>query len=620
MPLSFGDVTEGGIQVIFDADTSALDAAIKDGVLDLEKLRAATAKTNASMVQFSARMASDMKVVSQRASAAEVAVRGWGASVAPATAGLGAMSAKTEDMSKKIRGATATLRSLRWAWRDVAFAIGIAATAVYAINKAIKNYAQRVEESPELFTAEDTERVKEYREETEKLSRVWDKVAAQEMERVTSFARGINQWVEAGMPLVWTPEQQASVGWMRKGLDAATQSYTAMAKAAEMTKEQIKAMTRANEDFLSGISSLESETDKYNERMETLQAKLADVREEQAKYWEGSRKWTELEEKAADYEKQIASLQEKHEEFTKRMIWDLTRAKMAIGGLNDEEMQDLLDLGVQMGIFDEKTVTAYRNITSAAEDWTRTLTEANSKIQSIIRNTEQLDGMEAFVDIYITQHGTIPHVGGVYVDLSEEGKHCFVAGTPVDTPSGQRPIETLAAGDEVLLKQDNGAVVVARVAKPVTGKRSDLVAVTTDAGEFVCSPNHLWKTAGGFVMAQDLRHCDVIVGRDKNHEVRNVEPVEGEHAVYNIEVDHPEHTYMVGGHVVHNAKPYATGGPVYAGREYLVGEHGPEKFVPGSNGQIIPNLGSDPEVLAQLSALPGEIAAALDTALAKRLG
>lgn len=33
----------------------------------------------------------------------------------------------------------------------------------------------------------------------------------------------------------------------------------------------------------------------------------------------------------------------------------------------------------------------------------------------------------------------------------------------------------------------------------------------------------------------------------------------------------------------------AEGGPVYAGRGYLVGERGPERFVPGQNGQIIPN-------------------------------
>ena len=39
----------------------------------------------------------------------------------------------------------------------------------------------------------------------------------------------------------------------------------------------------------------------------------------------------------------------------------------------------------------------------------------------------------------------------------------------------------------------------------------------------------------------------------------------------------------------------ASGGPVHAGNPYVVGESGPELFVPGSSGQIIPNhaLGGD---------------------------
>lgn len=38
----------------------------------------------------------------------------------------------------------------------------------------------------------------------------------------------------------------------------------------------------------------------------------------------------------------------------------------------------------------------------------------------------------------------------------------------------------------------------------------------------------------------------------------------------------------------------ASGGPVRVGREYLVGERGPERFIPDSSGTIIPNGGGDP--------------------------
>jgi hypothetical protein len=38
-----------------------------------------------------------------------------------------------------------------------------------------------------------------------------------------------------------------------------------------------------------------------------------------------------------------------------------------------------------------------------------------------------------------------------------------------------------------------------------------------------------------------------------------------------------------------NIPGLATGGPASAGRPYLVGEKGPELFVPGSNGNVVPN-------------------------------
>jgi hypothetical protein len=41
--------------------------------------------------------------------------------------------------------------------------------------------------------------------------------------------------------------------------------------------------------------------------------------------------------------------------------------------------------------------------------------------------------------------------------------------------------------------------------------------------------------------------------------------------------------------VIKVGKPHASGGPVSAGTAYMVGENGPEMFMPGSGGTIIPN-------------------------------
>jgi phage-related minor tail protein len=40
-----------------------------------------------------------------------------------------------------------------------------------------------------------------------------------------------------------------------------------------------------------------------------------------------------------------------------------------------------------------------------------------------------------------------------------------------------------------------------------------------------------------------------------------------------------------------NIPHVATGGPVASGYTYLVGERGPELFVPGASGAIVPNEG-----------------------------
>jgi hypothetical protein len=45
---------------------------------------------------------------------------------------------------------------------------------------------------------------------------------------------------------------------------------------------------------------------------------------------------------------------------------------------------------------------------------------------------------------------------------------------------------------------------------------------------------------------------------------------------------------LTGGGMV-NIGQRAAGGPVTGGRPFLVGEKGPELFVPGSNGNVVPN-------------------------------
>ena len=68
----------------------------------------------------------------------------------------------------------------------------------------------------------------------------------------------------------------------------------------------------------------------------------------------------------------------------------------------------------------------------------------------------------------------------------------------------------------------------------------------------------------------------------------------------------------------YQVQPRASGGPVSAGTPYMVGESGPELFVPSSGGAIVPNAGGMAVTLniTQPLGTPSQIAAAVSSALA----
>lgn len=178
-------------------------------------------------------------------------------------------------------------------------------------------------------------------------------------------------------------------------------------------------------------------------------------------------------------------------------------------------------------------------------------------------------------------------------DTGDSGS-CFVAGTMVSTPAGMRAIEEIEEGEAVSVLTDAG-VVNAPVIGLIRGLRSDLVTVhTSDGQSTTCSPNHKWKLwGGGWCWAGMLLPGALLVSDHGEVHVVRVEAYTGTHNIYNLTIDHPEHTFLVGGLVVHNEQAKAAGGPVSKGRMYLVGEDGPEmlQMTPGGRaaGHVYPN-------------------------------
>lgn len=160
---------------------------------------------------------------------------------------------------------------------------------------------------------------------------------------------------------------------------------------------------------------------------------------------------------------------------------------------------------------------------------------------------------------------------------------CFPAGTPVLTPTGTRPIETLALGDEVLAcdPRADGTPMVSRVSGLSRNWTRRLVAIDAGGQTVEATPNHPFWNEGedAWLPAEALRVGARLRGRQGSISVTAVRGRPGAVATYNLEVA-GLHTYFVGtqGVLVHNgidsgwADPTPKNTRIYAIRHKLTKE------------------------------------------------
>ena len=90
---------------------------------------------------------------------------------------------------------------------------------------------------------------------------------------------------------------------------------------------------------------------------------------------------------------------------------------------------------------------------------------------------------------------------------------CFVAGTRVATPFGERVIETLQAGDTVLSPGTDGIAEDIVVAAEKIGKRAVFQLDFASGETLICTPNHPFLTDRGWVQACSLTAEDTVYAR-----------------------------------------------------------------------------------------------------------
>ena len=151
-------------------------------------------------------------------------------------------------------------------------------------------------------------------------------------------------------------------------------------------------------------------------------------------------------------------------------------------------------------------------------------------------------------------------IAGGIDGLGDKVRYCFVAGTPVETEDGQKPIEEIEVGDQVLSQDPvTGDVTYKTVLETSVSETTDLIHVFVAGEEIQTTPLHPFYVAKfGWTDAVNLRAGDVLVLSNGEYVV--VEKVQHEILespvkVYNFEVE-DYHTYFVGENPiwVHNGK------------------------------------------------------------------
>lgn len=123
---------------------------------------------------------------------------------------------------------------------------------------------------------------------------------------------------------------------------------------------------------------------------------------------------------------------------------------------------------------------------------------------------------------------------------------CFVAGTPVMTQQGRRPIEQVAVGDLVLSRDiPTGRLGWEPVLQVTSQPPKDTVTLALGDEELTCTPGHLfWVSGEGWKKAAEIEASDWLHGASEPVQVTGKKS-SGMQSTYNLKVLN-QRTYFIG--------------------------------------------------------------------------
>jgi hypothetical protein len=132
-------------------------------------------------------------------------------------------------------------------------------------------------------------------------------------------------------------------------------------------------------------------------------------------------------------------------------------------------------------------------------------------------------------------------------EIQEGFAVCFVAGTKVLTPTGERAIESLGVGEFVLASDpESGVIKPCSILQRFEREASAVLDIQVGNEIITCTPEHpFWIPGQGWQAANQLQVGDTLLTHDgKTRSIESIQCREGLFKVYNIEVEEL-HTYYV---------------------------------------------------------------------------
>jgi hypothetical protein len=226
----------------------------------------------------------------------------------------------------------------------------------------------------------------------------------------------------------WTEAQKLAEEQyvLASGLDTASTSLEDQAAAAEALEVNYK-------DLIGSIQSMQSETDRYQEAQADANAAI-----EQANADFAAGKMTADEHNAALADNQAAldANAAAHQRWAAETVFAFAQAKAAAdGSISEGEGQILIEMGVQLGLFDEQTAQTMENVNKAFDNVDTE--NAQEVINALKAQMEELTGQPWVITIESTDNTNLPSSGGSsggisYHALGTGGWRTVPAGFPND--------------------------------------------------------------------------------------------------------------------------------------------------------------------------------------------